>query len=1091
MISIQFTKSLRTSSNIRFAVRFGIFAGAVLILGLLGCPEYVRAQNTETQQISLEQGENFVSLRVQPEDASLSTIFQGHLNQIHRVKDERGRVYMPGDGIEQFTTWEADESYKVYTISAFNVEVTGSPISLTTATVPVEKGGNLIPFVPADPQAVDDALASVSGTLVRVENENEQIYEPGGASSSLDSLRGGQGYVLYVDQPDTLTYTIQTGTLMEALKLSGVESGQYIRARGRDERGDSGGGLFRVTSSGKTTDGGLVFMFEEDLMQNTETVSGGDSEIRNYALPNSDLNWESFQVRYGPDPEDVVPIRHMHGQHTNRGVREPWVDLKTGSLQGGGWAPFENYNDQYAGNSDQWEITYEYATSDRRLERVNQTNGVNLAWWGAPKLDENNPQNATPYLAWAIEAASRIYESGTANWAYVDVPGMYHGLGTIQMPEGVILRGDPTAPLQADGLTRGGIKLMPGMGLWYLDTTYSAPRNIIHAVENKVNRYFQMTSTDGAQKLGFQQFKFDGDVLNNLDVFNTDDYSWGGGTIETFLQDSGAWQAYYKSADFPADQQIVMEDFHVREVGGSGIGIGATAQQAPDFQMDNVTVNTAYRNHLVYTPSTLGTVQDLTLNGAFWGANVMSQNASGQYNYDGTVVKDLEDGKYDWNAIFDFRRGGVTMTNTTVDLRGSTNSFQSVDVFFVTGRENTIDDLTLHTFFDGDFNNGGGTMTFWSTRNYQTAFPGKDEIRNVDIYDEGTGISLLAPNQGYNHNLLFKNVTIHKTGSSGSGAPAFATNVNSDILPLDKAARVDLKNVHNNLAGTIGANDLGNTAHPRDVFWDDGTLNNTDEFSFSNLTDNSNSDGEKRDLRIFLKDFSINTSGGGWTRQDGWIGAFSPPSAGIEKAYFPIRNVTDNNGRVSDETGTYTSDASDEGNNYVLIPTSLFTYPFETTATVKSGTPSIKSVEVANSDGSTRSPAKSSEQRDPYVRVNLDQSIGTGNTITVDWTARVTPLDRFSATGLFVARKVADQSYTSGNGPFTVELRGVASSLESDNKIVYTASSGDTSVVTADVQADDYTLKLTEQSTGTATITVTGEIGEVGTTTTTFEVTVE
>jgi hypothetical protein len=67
----------------------------------------------------------------------------------------------------------------------------------------------------------------------------------------------------------------------------------------------------------------------------------------------------------------------------------------------------------------------------------------------------------------------------------------------------------------------------------------------------------------------------------------------------------------------------------------------------------------------------------------------------------------------------------------------------------------------------------------------------------------------------------------------------------------------------------------------------------------------------------------------------------------------------------------------------------------------------------------------------------------------------------------------------------------VAASQESREKIVYTASSGDTSVVTANVQSDDYTLELTEQGTGTATITITGSIDGIGTTTDTFQVTIE
>jgi hypothetical protein len=97
----------------------------------------------------------------------------------------------------------------------------------------------------------------------------------------------------------------------------------------------------------------------------------------------------------------------------------------------------------------------------------------------------------------------------------------------------------------------------------------------------------------------------------------------------------------------------------------------------------------------------------------------------------------------------------------------------------------------------------------------------------------------------------------------------------------------------------------------------------------------------------------------------------------------------------------------------------------------------------------------------------------------------------YSTKGLFVAREIANKSYTSGNGPFTLDLRGTATSQESGEKITYTASSGNTSVVSASVQADGYTLELTEQGTGTATITVTGEIEGVGSTTGTFEVTIQ
>jgi hypothetical protein len=186
----------------------------------------------------------------------------------------------------------------------------------------------------------------------------------------------------------------------------------------------------------------------------------------------------------------------------------------------------------------------------------------------------------------------------------------------------------------------------------------------------------------------------------------------------------------------------------------------------------------------------------------------------------------------------------------------------------------------------------------------------------------------------------------------------------------------------------------------------------------------------------------------------------------------------------------------------VLISTSLLSRPREINATLVSGSPnvsSITSVEVANSDGSLRSDDALYEH-DPYLKVSLDGTIGSGESVTIDWTARVTPKCEYTTTGVFIARKhiAKDRTYQSGNGPFTIDLRGLAASQETWTPPAYSASSSDTGVVTANVTASDhrgtdrfYTLELTEQGPGTATITVTAEIPDVGSATTTFEVTVE
>jgi hypothetical protein len=230
-----------------------------------------------------------------------------------------------------------------------------------------------------------------------------------------------------------------------------------------------------------------------------------------------------------------------------------------------------------------------------------------------------------------------------------------------------------------------------------------------------------------------------------------------------------------------------------------------------------------------------------------------------------------------------------------------------------------------------------------------------------------------------------------------------------------------------------------------------------------------------------------------------------------------LRNCDTPNGRVSDSVGnTFTSSTSDEGNDFALIPTSLLGRPFEINTTLTSspsGISSITSVEVANSDGSLR-PDSDPLEHDPYLKVNLDGTIGTGETVTIDWGARVTPLSQYSTTGLFISRPVIDRTsgddpsapaggekdpLTSGKGPWQIDLRGVAATQETWEPPEYTASSGDTSVVTATVterkhrdKQRAYTLELTEQGTGTATITVTASNADLNDTVqTTFEVTVE
>ena len=1088
----------RVFSTTSFSVRFGILIGVLLISGPLLSPEHGCAQDTETQQLSFEQGENFVSLRVQPEDASLSAIFEGHLDQIHRIKDERGRVYMPGDGIEQFTTWDANEGYKVYTTSPFDLAVTGSPLSLTTASVPLKKGWNLIPYLPAEPQAADDALASVSNTLLRVEGEDENAYEPDG-SSSLDSLRVGQGYALYVDQPDTLTYTIQTGTLAEALSLGGVQAGQHVHARGRDEPGDGGGGTFVVTNSDCGTDGATCFIFDDDRASVTgETVSASGGAT----LSNSDLVWGTVECRYGPDPEDVVKDLRLAGHHvryTGSGG-EPWIDHAAGQFNGGGWAPFNSFDSQLGNGDGTMDVSYEHATSARRLERKNVTEAINLAWYGAPKADPNNPASAGPYLSWALSRAAELYQNNNFDWTYVDVPGEYYVRNRQLMFSGVRVRG--TGDLNADGFTRGTLKLMPGEALYHLKKEFQDGDGW-YRIQNDTNRKrahmhyggrekFLFSNSKFPEKFAFEAITVSGNLPNNRGPFdNRSDYSHPNNSIERYLQDSGDWMMFYSKNDYNDQTPLVLDDVHARKLGGSGIGIaGKNEGIGYDTQTPGkVIIDTAYRNHLWYGLTTQGWIENVTLKGTYWGGNPISGSAVGPNKYRNIIVKDLYDNPdYTFNSIFGDRDGEAQMENITVDLRGSTQGFKSMNVLINEGQNLSVDGFTVHSFYDGDTN--ASKVTFYKKRLRGKDTEGPVSLKNVTLVDEGTPITLHSEGNGNRHDVIFENVTVEEgdspSGDGDASTPGFNT---APLGSKAKAARLDYKNV--DILVPVGEFDLAQRggSGPTDHYWQNSTLNTTAPSLFFH----GNFSGDEWSDPAFFFD---NVQFDGSTPQDGYMEEISPPEKGSPEIYVRMRNCTatkDGTTLYSEQSGTYTSDGGDEGNDYVLIPTDLLSYAWGRTATVTSGERSVQSIEVTDSNGNPRTTdiGKWTKQTEPYMKVNLDAAIQTGNTIDVDWTARVTRKEDYKTTGLFVARPVSDKTYTSGKGPFTIDLRGVASSQESRDKIVYTASSGDTSVVTAGVQGDDYTLELTEQGTGTATITVTSEVEDVGTETITFEVAVD
>jgi hypothetical protein len=1085
-----------SSFVLRFTEKYtsqGVVLG-LLLAGFLGCFNQGLAQSTMTQQVQLVEGWNMVSLHVRPDDASFDAVFEGHLDQITTVKNERGLVYVPEENIEQITSWKVEKGYLVYAKSAVTVEVSGTPVDLESVSVTLEKGGNVVPYLSEEPQAVEQALVSIDETLVVAEDEEGRQYRPSGPSSSLDSLRPGQGYTLYVDQPDTLSFPIVVNTLADALALQDVKVGRCVQVLGYNSPEDGGGGTFEVTDNACETDGGTCFVFDEDVSAEKTYVTNDFHPN----LPDTDLVWGTFSARVGSGTGEVVQDLDMHGSHSWKQAPgdAPFIDFKGGELHK--YSAGNLYDIRNAiGDGSNYDITYRYktATSDRRLERQGVTNSVNIDWWGAPSADPNNPTEAWGEIGWALHVAGDLYQEKNIDWAYVDINGEYYYHHAIVQQDGTMLRGvgvDRSVP-EENWTTNAKLTLTPGEAVYHQSTNYD--QNAENDVRGVLAQKAHVTNGYLISKWGAQDIEIDGNYPNNTLPFNENDGTFDTAAIEGWVQNSGDWAGFHTNGagaqDFASNSEMHWDRVHIHDMGGNGV---ATRPRGPEVYADKVSVGNMVRNHSVYHFNNTEKIKNISTYGSMWSPAFKI----GSKDDDPTIYMDLRYHSPEPNPEGFRQQELVNVIGDNFDINGFEADLRGTNAGIGTGfvsdkpTSNRYEDVTIYT------NDGQGFDVAKHRDSVQD-----DLYKSFTIYSNGSGVRLWGNNR--DQGMTFEDITIEvgQNASGNASANIFKRPMDGKYSFLDQPARIDVINYTHKRAtdgfvfkGGGGPDNVQNSL-PRDLYIIDSTLPAGAPFFEDNgrWSAFGDTDDNFRDQRIYLVNTTIDLPAS-WVYPFGNNSDRGPDRHGIGSAdgttaTFMLRDVQDHSGRVSDQTGSYTSDASDEGNDFVLISTNLIYRAWGRSATVTSGNRTVQSVEVVNSDGTLRSKARGVNQREPYLKVNLDAAIQAGNTITVDWEAHATPLDEYQKTGVFIGRPVYDKSFASGGGAFTVDLRGVLESQESKEAPTYTASSGDTSVVTANVQGDGYTLTLTEQGTGTATISVTGEVEGIGTATSTFEITVE
>jgi hypothetical protein len=86
------------------------------------------------------------------------------------------------------------------------LSVPGTPLQPAQTPIPLQAGWNLLPYFLDSPTSIEEALAPILDRVQYLTDEENGVYDPETGTNTIGMLEPGRGYLIYLDQPATLTY---------------------------------------------------------------------------------------------------------------------------------------------------------------------------------------------------------------------------------------------------------------------------------------------------------------------------------------------------------------------------------------------------------------------------------------------------------------------------------------------------------------------------------------------------------------------------------------------------------------------------------------------------------------------------------------------------------------------------------------------------------------------------------------------------------------------------------------------------------------------------------------------------------------------
>ncbi|MCO5251092.1 MAG: hypothetical protein M9949_06680 [Candidatus Kapabacteria bacterium] len=158
--------------------------------------------------IQLSQGWNMISSNVESDVSSLPSITSAISDKLVIMKDNVGNIYFPQFEIDLIENWDVTQGYQIFMNEAANLNIWGNVINPTQEVISLNAGWNMVSYLRYSNMAPPTALNSMvqAGVLVIVKDNLGNIYYPDFEIDTIELMKPGQGYQMFLLNSFDLTY---------------------------------------------------------------------------------------------------------------------------------------------------------------------------------------------------------------------------------------------------------------------------------------------------------------------------------------------------------------------------------------------------------------------------------------------------------------------------------------------------------------------------------------------------------------------------------------------------------------------------------------------------------------------------------------------------------------------------------------------------------------------------------------------------------------------------------------------------------------------------------------------------------------------